>query len=106
MNRYTPLHSVQDRNKLADLIASMERIGWKGVPLVADGDQLITGSHRYAAAIATGINCEVVDIRDVYPEWDALHADFNYPVIGDYDYVCALEALPADIREMYGIDAH
>ena len=106
MSGYNPFHEVIDRNKLAELIESMERDGWQGAPLVADGDQLITGAHRYVASIAAGIDAQVVDIRDIYPEWETLHAEFGSPASNEPDYVCAVLELPADIIEMYGIDVH
>lgn len=46
---YRPVHGVQDRDKLEELVRSMERDGWRGPPLVADGYQLITGAHRFEA---------------------------------------------------------
>lgn len=103
---YTTYHEVRDQAKLAELICSMERHGWQGAPLVADGDQLLTGSHRYPAALAAGITPEVVDIRDICPEWDAIHADEGSPIIGEIEYVWALERIPAAVREAYGIDIH
>lgn len=54
-----PLHEVRDADKLATLVAAMRRDGWQGRPLLAmpngDGVQLLTGSHRYAAAVAAGL---------------------------------------------------
>ena len=106
MSGYNPFHQVIDRDKLAELIVSMETNGWQGAPLVADGDQLITGAHRYVASIAAGIDAPVVDIRDIYPEWETLHADFGSPTSDDPDYVYAVLELPSDLIEAYGIDVH
>lgn len=103
---YTPFHEVRDQDKLANLVASMEVHGWQGAPLVADGEQLVTGTHRYAAAQALEITAPVVDIRDIYPEWDALHAEYGYPTADEYEYTCALAALPEALKAEYGIDAH
>ena len=60
---YTPFHGICDEGKLNDLIASMSANGWQGAPLVADGDQLVTGAHRWVAAREVEINAPVVDIR-------------------------------------------
>jgi hypothetical protein len=106
MSGYTTYHPVYDQTKLAELTASMECHGWQGAPLIADGDQLITGAHRYPAALAAGIVPQIVDIRDIFPAWDDIHAEFGSPTADEYDYVCALEQLPAELRETYGIDAH
>jgi hypothetical protein len=103
---YTPYHDIRDEAKLSELVASMQVHGWQGAPLVADGDQLITGSHRYVAAEQAGIVALVVDIRDIYPEWDALHAEYGAPTIDESDYTFALADLPTALREEYGIDAH
>jgi len=106
MSHYTPFHTVQDQEKLRVLTASMERHGWQGVPLVADGEQLITGAHRYRAALAAGIDAQIVDIRAIYCAWDELHAEYGCPTADERDYVCALEDLPAELRDAYGIDVH
>ncbi len=103
---YTTYHEIEDQSKVAELVVSMRRNGWLGGPLVADGDQLITGAHRYPAALEAGIEPKVVDIRDIYPEWDALHAAYGRPTSDERDYVFALEDLPQEIRKEYGIDAH
>lgn len=103
---YTTYHEIRDEAKLAELIASMRQNGWQGAPLVADGENLITGAHRYVAAREVGVEPHVVDIRDIYPEWEALHASYDYPTIDERDYVFALEDLPIQLREEYGIDGH
>lgn len=103
---YTPFHEVRDQEKLAELIASMGVNGWQGAALVADGEQLITGTHRYAAAQALELEVPVVDIRDIYPEWEALHAEFGSPTADERDYTDALAELPEALRSEYGIDAH
>ena len=64
----SPYHGVQDRDKLAALVAAMEAHGWQGAPLVAwEGCgylNLMTGSHRYAAAVETGIEIPVIVLSD------------------------------------------
>ena len=103
---YTPFHGICDEGKLNDLIASMSANGWQGAPLVADGDQLVTGAHRWVAAREVEINAPVVDIRDIYPERDTLHAEYGTPTADERDYTDALIALPQALRDAYGIDAH
>ena len=103
---YTPFHGICDEGKLNDLIASMSANGWQGAPLVADGDQLVTGAHRWVAAREVEINAPVVDIRDIYPEWDTLHAEYGSPTADERDYTEALMDLPQALRDAYGIDAH
>lgn len=103
---YEPYHQIHDEVKYQVLVESMTRHGWQGMPLVADGDCLLTGSHRYPAATAAGVEPEVVDIRDIYPEWDSLHESFGAPTIDEHAYLLAVLALPVEIREHYGIDLH
>lgn len=103
---YTPFHEIRDIKKLHELVASMRANGWQGAPLVADGEQLITGAHRCVAAQNAGIALEVVDIRDIYPEWDVLHAEYGCPTANEREYVFALEDLPVELRDRFGIDAH
>jgi hypothetical protein len=37
-----PLHEVRDEQKLQMLVENLSTDGWKGVPLVIDGEQLLT----------------------------------------------------------------
>jgi ParB-like nuclease domain len=61
-----PYHGVQDREKFDELVLSMVENGWVGAPLVKYGNQLLTGSHRFAAAKASGTPVMVVDLMDVF----------------------------------------
>jgi hypothetical protein len=113
--QYEPYHGVHDEDKLATLIGNMVLNGWQGAPVVADGDCLITGSHRWHAVkqiermyeadkTDTEVLLHVVDIRDIYPEFDDLMDEFDNPVVGEPMYAMAIDSLPADIRDAYGID--
>jgi hypothetical protein len=111
--QYEPYHGVHDEDKLAALVASLLANGWQGVPVVADGDCLMTGSHRWHAVkqiermheIDTPeVLLHVVDIRDIYPEFDDLMDDFDNPTIGEPMYAMAIDNLPEALKEMYGID--
>lgn len=100
-------HEVRDAEKLQSLIASMESNGWQGAPLVAIGDELITGSHRYAAwreVFDTDYGLPVVQLADIFEEsgldLDATMEEENY------ELVWVLEALSHEVREEYGIDVH
>ena len=60
--RYIKYHEI-DKNpetneKLADIITSLKSNGWVGLPLLADGTQLLTGAHRATA-------CDILDIDPV-----------------------------------------
>ncbi len=62
-----------DRNpisnkKLAALIESISNDGWQGLPLLADGEQLLTGCHRATACEILGIEPEVHQLQ-VYITW-------------------------------------
>ena len=103
------LHDVRSLSKIEELTESMERNGWLGAPLVADGERLVTGAHRHWAwtrALGRGeYEIPVIDVRDVFAEagldYDSLAAD------ADDWYVRLVEAvaqLPAEIAEKYGMD--
>jgi hypothetical protein len=110
---YEPYHGVHNEDKLAALVADMLANGWQGAPVVADGNCLMTGSHRWHAVrkiermheIDTPeVLLHVVDIRDIYPEFDDLMDDFDNPIIGEPMYAMAIDNLPEDLKEEYGID--
>jgi hypothetical protein len=111
--QYEPYHGVHDEDKLAALVASMLANGWQGVPVVADGNCLMTGSHRWHAVEqieqmheidAPEVLLHVVDIRDIYPEFDDLMDEFDNPTISEPMYAMAIDNLPEALKEMYGID--
>ena len=41
---------------LAKIIESISANGWQGLPLLANGEQLLTGCHRYTA-------CQILDVE-------------------------------------------
>jgi len=103
------LHPVEDEAKVEALAASMEVVGWQGAPLVHDGDWLITGVHRSAAAERAGVEPELVDIRDLFAQagrnFDEDHIAWGAPTIVEDDYrILIEESLPAELRAEYGID--
>lgn len=46
---YTPMHEVTDPAKVLEIAADMAAHGWRGAPLLVDGDDALTGTHRLAA---------------------------------------------------------
>lgn len=107
---YNTLHGIDDRAKLAALTNDMLTNGWVGAPLVAWGDNdLITGTHRYHAAIAADLdNIPVVNLEDLYEEagldFEALWNDHGQPSYGDAEMVWLIHELPETIRAEYGVD--
>lgn len=108
-----PLHEAHDTEKVAALAASMERDGWIGAPLVVWGECLLTGSHRYAAAMSLGwqhTDIPTVAVEDVFAEagldFDAICQDEDCDGIASpmLPYVLGADYLPADVRERYGLD--
>ena len=66
---FEPVHPPRDRALLQKLTDDMKARGWVGRPLLAweddsGGKWLLTGSHRYAAAKAAGVEVPVVYLAD------------------------------------------
>lgn len=60
----TPPHEVKDQAKFRRLVESMSAHGWEGRPLLGIEEeggwiQLLTGSHRFAAAQEAGIDIPI-----------------------------------------------
>ncbi len=109
------LHEVTDKAKTRRLATAMERDGWQGSPLVADGDQLITGVHRYYAwtRLLDRLESEIpiIDIRDVFEadglDYDALMAgELEYGIWDDAIVYVIDHYLSVETRGQYGIDIH
>ena len=107
---YLPLNGVEDRDKFLGMAREMADGKWEWkVPLVRCGDQLLTGSHRYAAAKAAGVPVETIDAADLFREsgldfrqvWEE-HAQPFTAWMNNMD--AALKCLPPDLLRKYGID--
>lgn len=107
----TPAHQADDADRLAALRASMDENGWVGAPVLVDGEQALTGSHRITAAAREMLDAiprvEVRDLAAAYGiDWDALVAD----QCGDETllwYRAAIELadlLSADVVAYLGMD--
>jgi hypothetical protein len=108
---YIPLNGVEDREKFGGMIQAMKRGDWSwNVPLVRCGDQLLTGSHRYAAAKVVGIPLEVVDVDDLFKEAGGLDFKTTWEAGADpwtawlNNMDAALKCLPPDLLAKYGVD--
>ena len=106
-----PPHEAHDKAKLTALTADMARRGYRGAPLVAFGEYLITGSHRHAAMRIAGIAIEdhVIAIEAVFEEagldFGAAWALEDQPTYDWWDVMTIVcRALPKDLRNKYGID--
>jgi len=106
------LHEIRDTAKVIVLAAHIQRHGWQGAPLVVDGDQLLTGTHRYAACRLLGMadyEIPTIAISDVFAE---AALDFAALVeendMGDWyqTMVYTLACLDDSTRDAYGIDIH
>jgi hypothetical protein len=100
-----PLNGVEDQSKLFEIATSLETNGWVGIELVAIGDELITGSHRYHAARSIGWSdsqIPVIQLEDLAP---GLLASHDYPSIGSDDFIYMIESgIKLDVRSKYGIE--
>lgn len=107
-------HPVVSWQKVSELTESMEENGWQGAPLVvADGEYLITGTHRYTAASRnlnwSDYQIPTIELAEVFAEdgkdFEALHAEYGSPTIGETGmFEALLGELSYDICQKYGID--
>ncbi|WP_215544872.1 hypothetical protein [Amycolatopsis sp. CA-230715] len=110
-------HDVVDRGKLAALMRDMAERGWQGPPLLVDGENAFTGSHRIGAV--SGLwNTECIEIVIPYVEAAELCAEFdvdwatlvedNAADFGDITDLSQrlAELLPAEVVDYLGMDLH
>ena len=103
-----PPHDATDADKLTALVESMEGHGWIGAPLLVDGEQALTGSHRIAAAARTNVvEIPRVEVRDLCAAHDL---DWDTLLIEQGDWYWAgielADLLPADVVAELGLDLH
>lgn len=108
-----PYHEVHDEAHKEALMKSLKEHEWVGAPLVIwDGEYLLTGSHRYAAAMELGwseSDIPTIELSEVFAEaglnFEELHRAYGSPTISDHGMLVALlQELPDGIRQKYGID--
>ena len=109
----TPLHGVIDGAKVDRLEVDMLERGWGGPPVVADGEQAVTGSHRLAARKrawsdhGADIEMPVVGISDLCEEFGIDWVDLVDKEVYLYEAVVAVvDRLPTDVVDYLGMDAH
>lgn len=105
------LHGVTDEAKVQRIAESIERDGWQGAPMVADGDLLLTGVHRYAAMRQLDredvVERHTIEIRDICPDYDAKVAELMAEDFSGLEAIqMVLEDMPEATRTEYGIDLH
>lgn len=107
-----PYHEVRDAEHLRALIDSIAANGWQGAPLVVmDRVNLMTGSHRYAATQALGWDDDdvpTIELADIFADagldLDATMAIEDCDGVDSANLAHVTNALPAAVREQYGID--
>jgi hypothetical protein len=114
---FNPPHNVVDRTKHAALMRDMTERGWHGPPLLVDGENAFTGSHRIAAVAGLwnieGIEVAIpfVEVADLCEEfdvgWDVVEEDH---VAGSGDMIDLSDRLagllPAEVVDYLGMDLH
>jgi len=104
----TPYNEANRADDLAAITASMEACGWQGAPLVVDdrglesGGQLLTGSHRHAAACALGIDVPLASVTEIAEIAGLDLADYDCD--GGTEWEQFFSALPAEILAATGFD--
>lgn len=106
-----PYHEPRDPAKLAALAESMGRDGWVGPPVVVDGEQALTGSHRIAAWRSLGrpdSEIPTIELSEVFVEaglnMQECHEFWGRPTIDDSGFAQFIGELPRGIREKYGLE--
>ena len=106
-----PLHDVTDPAKVASLAADMAERGWQGPPLVVDGENALTGTHRIAAVRALrnteGIRVAIprVEIADLCAAYGLVWAALRDQYGDSYWAAAALrDLLPREVVDYLGID--
>lgn len=102
-----PLHGAYDEDRLAELTLSMIEHGWIGAPVVAAGENALTGSHRIQAAATTDTPLRVVQVVRLCAEygidWAEISATHDY----ESDSLADLERLlPRDVVDYLGLDQY
>lgn len=77
--KYIHFHQIDDNpesNKhLSEIVDSIKANGWRGLPLLANGDNLLNGCHRATACKILGIEPEVHQIELACTWGDDEYAD-------------------------------
>jgi ParB-like chromosome segregation protein Spo0J len=103
-------HAYPEADRVAQLAASMTQSGWIGAPILTVGDLAITGTHRIAAARASGVDVETLDLADVTIETvgdiiDLVRAETGVDIDTlDAARVAFARALTTEQVEQYGLD--
>lgn len=110
---FNPWNDVDDPDKVDALMASMAEDGWVGAPLVVDGDNAYTGSHRIAAQArlwnreGIDVPIPVVDVDDLATEFGLSWQDIRAAEPDTNDAVIELiRLLPEQVVDYLGMDIH
>jgi ParB-like chromosome segregation protein Spo0J len=92
------LHEEVDPYRVGQIAASMRDHGWVGAPIVMDGENLLTGHHRWTAAMLVGIKPEVEQLVDIVDSetYEAL----TYKSLPEW----VREDVDSETKEKYGMD--
>jgi hypothetical protein len=111
------LRVADDDAKTVRLVADMRARGWQGPPLVVDGENALTGSHRLAAVREllendVQIRVQLVEITEVCKrfgvDWQVHLLDYGH--LGRNAYFEGVRGLPRvlppEVVKYLGLDLH
>lgn len=98
VDKIKPPHEIDNFAKLENLKSSILKSGWRGPPLIVNGDQALTGTHRLAAAKQIGLRLVPVVELSVLDESDLTQISAN-PSRAELKLV--ISSLPITIRHHY-----
>ncbi|MGV9679094.1 hypothetical protein ACWDSJ_27750 [Nocardia sp. NPDC003482] len=117
MSGLQPVHDATDTDKVRALAEDMRENGWRGAPLVAEGEQCLTGSHRLEAVRSLsreGVDIpipriQVDDLCEAFgADWQALKDEYDlqqgWGVVEAGRHLD--EVLPPEVMEYLGLDLH
>ena len=100
MSTYNKFHEIDNNpetnSHLAEILNSIKSNGWQGLPLLAIGDQLLTGAHRATA-------CNILDVVPVVHQMIIEEAKDEYEqyLIDQLADACGTDDLFHTIRSLH-----
>lgn len=98
-SRYNFRHDHIDPYVAGKIAAKMKKHGWVGAEAVIDGENLLTGHHRYVASHLAGIPFETIQLKELVDDEE------DYQALANMDFEDWVhDYLDPKIVKKYGLD--